>query len=55
MKIISDSRIRSIIAKGAKYRFPAKIVFLMFAKKLLHLLMNIVILGVSESICSVML
>ena len=27
MKIISDSRIRSIIAKGPKYRFPAKIDF----------------------------
>ena len=27
LKIISDSRIRSIIAKGSKYRFPAKIDF----------------------------
>ena len=27
LKIISDSRIRSIIAKGPKYRFPAKIDF----------------------------
>ena len=27
LKIISDSRIRLIIAKGPKYRFPAKIDF----------------------------
>ena len=47
LRIISDSRIRSIIAKGPKYKFPAK--------KLQHLLMNFVIVGVSESILSVML
>ena len=27
LKIISDSQFRSIITKGPKYRFPAKIVF----------------------------
>ena len=45
LKIIYDSRIRSIIAKGPKYRFPAKIDFQKCRKKLLHLLMNIVIVG----------
>ena len=55
LRIISDSRIRSIIAKGPKYRFPVHIDFQSVAKKLQHLLMNIVIVGVSESMLSVML
>ena len=41
LRIISDSRMRSIIAKGPKYRFPEHIDF--------------VIVGVSESMLSVML
>ena len=55
LKIISDSRIRSIIAKGPKYRFPLQIDFQSVAKKLQHLLINFVIAGVSESMLSVML
>ena len=55
LKIISDSRIRSIIAKGPKYRFPVQIIFKSVAKKLQHLLINFVIVGVSENKLSVML
>ena len=43
------SRIRSIIAKGPKYRFPVQIDFQKCRKKLQDLLMNFVIVGVSES------
>ena len=50
LKIISDSRIRSILAKGPKYRFPAKIDFQKRHEKSLLLLINIVIVGISESI-----
>ena len=53
--LISDSWIRSIIAKGSKYRFPVHIDFKSVAKKLQHLLMNFVVVGVSESMLSVML
>ena len=56
LKIISDSRIRSIISKGPKYRFSAKKkIFKIVLKKLLHLLMNIVVVGVKEKMWSVML
>ena len=55
LKIISDSRIRSIIAKGPKYRVPVQIDFQKCHKKLQDLLMNFVIVGVSESMLSVML
>ena len=55
MKNISDSRIRSMIANGPKYGFPAKIDFQKCRQKTLHLLINIVIVGVSESMWSVML
>ena len=46
LKIISYSRIRSIIAKGRKYRFPVQ---------LQHILMNFVNVDISESILSVIL
>ena len=46
LKIISYSRIRSIIAKGRKYRFPVQ---------LQHILLNFVNVGASESILSVIL
>ena len=55
LKIISDSRICSIIAKGPKYRFPVQIVFQICREKLQDPLMNFVIVGVSESMLSVML
>ena len=55
LRIISDSRIRSIIAKGPKYSFVAKINFQKSREKLLQLLMKIVIVGVSESMWSMML
>ena len=56
LKIISDTRIHSIIAKSPKYRFPVHIDFQTCReKKIQHLLMNFVIVGVSESMLSVML
>ena len=55
LRIISDSRIRSIIAKGRKYRFPVQIDVQKCRKKLQDLLMNFVIVGVSERMLSVML
>ena len=55
LKIISDSRIRSIIAKGPKYRFPVQIDFQKCREKMQDLLMNFVVVGVSESMLSVML
>ena len=55
LRISSDSRIRSIIAKGPKYRFPVRIDFQKCREKLQHPLMNIVIVGVSESMLRVML
>ena len=55
LKIISNSRIRSIIAKGPKYRFPVQIDFQKCREKLQHLLMYFVTIGVSESMLSVML
>ena len=55
LKIISDSRIRSIIAKGPKYRFLVQIDFQKCRKKLQDLLMNFVIVGVSENMLSAML
>ena len=57
LRIISDSRIRSIIhvAKGPKYRCPVHIDFQKCREKLQHLLMNIVIVGVSKNMLSVML
>ena len=55
LKIISDSRIHSIIAKGPKNWFPEQIDFQKCRKKLQHLFMNFVVVGVSESLLSVML
>ena len=55
LKIISDSRIHSVIAKGPKCRFPVQIDFHYVAKKLQHPLMNFVIIGVSENMLNVML
>ena len=55
LRIISDSRIRSIIAKGPKYRFPVHVDFQKCREKLQHLLMNFETVGVSESMLSVML
>ena len=48
MKIISDSRIRSIIAKGPNYRFHVPMIFKSVVKKLQPLLMNFVVVGVKE-------
>ena len=55
LKIISDSRIRSIIAKGPKYKFPVQIDFQKCREKLQDLSMTFVIVGVIESILSVVL
>ena len=55
LKIIFDSRIRSIIAKGPKYRFPVQIDFKKCHEKIAGSLMNFVIVGVSDSMLSVML
>ena len=55
LKIISDSPIRSIKAKDPKYRFPVQIDFQKCRKKLQHLLIQFVIVGVSESMLNVML
>ena len=46
LRIISDSRIRSIIAKVPKYRFLCILIFKSVAKKLQHLLMNLVVVVV---------
>ena len=48
LKIISDSRIRSIIAKGRKYRFPVQIDVQKCRKKLQDLLINFVIVGLKD-------
>ena len=55
LKIITDSRILSIKAKGPKYRFPMQIDIQKSRKNCQDLLMNSVIVGVSDSILSVML
>ena len=44
-----------MIATGPKYRFPVQIDFQKCRKKLQHILMNFIIVGVSESMLSVML
>ena len=41
--------------KGPKYRFPVQIYFQKCREKMQHILMNIVIVGVSESMWSMML
>ena len=50
----NHSRIRSIIAKGPKYRFPVHIDIQKCREKLKHLLMISVIVGVSEGMSIVM-
>ena len=55
LKIISDSWIRSIISKGRKYRFPAKIDFLRCREKITASLNEYCNFGVSESMWDVML
>ena len=48
-KIITDSKIRSIICKGPKYRFPSQYTSTNAVKKLLVPYKNFVIDGASES------
>ena len=55
LKIIFDSRIRLIIAMGPKYRFPVQTDFQNCREKLQDLSIDFVIVGVSESMLSVML
>ena len=55
LKIISGSRIRSIVAKGPKYMLSVHIYFQSLTKTLQHLLMNFAIVVVSESMLIVML
>ena len=52
---ISDSQIRSTTEKGPKYRFPVQIDLQKCRKKLQDLLMNFIIVGVSDSMLRVML
>ena len=49
LKIISDSQIRSIVAKGPKYRFSN------VSQKFAHLVMTVAVIGVSESMWTVIL
>ena len=39
----------NLIAKGPKYRFPVRKDFQKCREKMIHLVMNIVVVGVSES------
>ena len=55
LKIISDSQIRSIRAKGPKYRFPAQTDFQKCFENIAASLNVYLVVGVSESMRSVML
>ena len=54
LKIITDSRIRSIICKGPKYRFPVPIDFKSCREEIAGPYKNFVIAGVNESMLSLM-
>ena len=50
-----DSRIRNIVLKGPKYRFPSQIDFNRCGEEIASALMILVIDGVNERVLSVML
>ena len=52
LKIISDSRIRYIVSKGPKYRFPSRINFKKCREEIASALMISVIDGVNASMLS---
>ena len=54
LKIITNSRIRSIICKGPKYRFPLPIGFNHVVRKLQEPYKNFVIAGINENMLSLM-
>ena len=54
LKIITDSRIRSIIYKGPKYRFLVQIDLNHVVRKLQEPYKNFVIAGVNDSMLSLM-
>ena len=54
LKIITDSKIRSIICKGPKYRFPVPIDFKSCREEIAGAYKNFVIAGVNESMLSLM-
>ena len=54
LKIITDSRIQSIICKGPKYRFPLPIDFKSCREEIAGDLQEFVIAGVNESMLSLM-
>ena len=53
--VLTDSRVRSIICKGPKYRFSSPIYFKINVKKLLVLYKDFVTDGASESMLNLML
>ena len=56
LKIITDSRIRSVISKGPKYRFPAHIDFNKCRETIASALNDYIVrVGVNESMLSLML
>ena len=55
LKIISDSRIRSIISKGPKYRLPSLIDFNKCREEIAVALMSFASDGADENMLSVML
>ena len=52
LKIISDSRIRYIVSKGSKYRFPSRIDFKKCREEIASALKISVIDGVNASMLS---
>ena len=52
LKIISDSRIRYIVSKGPKYRFPSRIDFKKCREEIASALNDFVIDGVKVSMLS---
>ena len=52
LKIISDSRIRYIVSKGPKYRFPSRISFKKCREEIASALNDSVIDGVNASMLS---
>ena len=54
LKIITDSRIRSFICKGPKYRLPLPIDFISCREEIAGALQDFVIAGVNESMLSLM-
>ena len=55
LKVIPDSRIRNIVSKGPKYRFPSQIDFNRCREEIASALNDLVIDGVDERVLSVML